>query len=131
MPARLTLLLVVMATLGPGGCPVPIPSNLDSGITGTVLAGPQCPVVGPNSGPECSDKPLVASIVVRSAAGLFVTRFTSDASGQFRVPLVPGSYVLDPQPVSSSGLPRGVPQTVEVEVGQFTEVTIMYDTGIR
>ncbi len=128
---RLTLATVVAATLGLAGCPVPIPSNLDSGIAGTVLAGPQCPVIGPNSGPECDDKPLAATIVVRSAAGVFVTQFTSDADGQFRVPLFPGSYTLEPQPVSPSGLPHGVPQTVEVQAGQFTEVTIEYDTGIR
>jgi hypothetical protein len=116
-----------------GGCPgVLIPSNLDSGITGTVLAGPQCPVIGPNSRPECNDKPLVATIIVRTAdLGLEVTRFTSDANGQFRVPLYPGTYELDPQPVSSTGFPIGHPQTVQVVAGQFTDVTIDYDTGIR
>jgi len=132
--ARLVLVVMSAATFGlAGGCPgVPIPSDLDSGITGTVLAGPQCPVVGPNTGPECEDKPLAATIVVRSADGrTAVTRFTSDANGEFRVPLYPGSYVLDPQPVSPNGLPFGQPQSVEVAAGQFTDVTIQYDTGIR
>ncbi len=131
MNARMALMLVAAGMVGVAGCPVPIPGNLDSGIAGTVLAGPQCPVVGPNSGPECDDKPLAATIVVRSTAGLLVTQFTSDASGEFRVPLFPGTYLLDPQPVSASGLPHGVPQTVTVDAGQFTEVTIEYDTGIR
>jgi hypothetical protein len=128
---RLMLSLVIGVTLGLAGCPTPIPSNLDSGVTGTVLAGPQCPVIGPNSGPECADKPLAAMIVVKSATGLFVTQFMSDADGQFRVPLFPGHYTLDPQPVSPSGVPHGVPETVAVLAGQFTEVTITYDTGIR
>jgi hypothetical protein len=130
MNARLTLLLVGAGTLGLAGCPLPIPSDLDSGITGTVLAGPQCPVVDPNN-PACADKPLAATIIVRTPGGLLVTQFTSDDSGQFHVPLFPGTYTLDPQPVSASGFPRGVPQTVTVEAGQFTEVTIEYDTGIR
>ncbi len=131
MNARLPATAAVVAILGLTGCPAPIPSDLDSGITGTVLAGPQCPVIGPNSGPECNDKPLAATIVVKSAAGVLVTQFTSDADGQFRAPLFPGTYLLDPQPVSPSGLPRGVPQTVQVAAGQFTEITIQYDTGIR
>jgi hypothetical protein len=133
MNARLTLTIavVVAATLGLAGCPLPIPSNLDSGIAGSVLAGPQCPVIGPDSGPECNDKPLAATIAVKSAAGLLVTQFTSDANGQFRVPLFPGTYLLDPVSVSPCGLPRGVPQTVTVAAGRFTDVTIEYDTGIR
>ena len=134
MSARLVLVLLSAAAVGlAGGCPGPaIPSDLDSGITGILLAGPQCPVIGPDSGPECDDKPLAATVVVRSADGRTeVTRFTSAADGEFRVPLYPGSYVLDPQPVSPNGLPFGKPQNVEVAAGQFADVTILYDTGIR
>jgi hypothetical protein len=109
-----------------------IPLDLDSGIAGTILAGPQCPVVGPNTAFDCNDKPLSATVIVRWAAtGWEVTRFTSGADGTFRVPLYPGTYLLDPQPGSPSGLPHAPPQTVEVQPGAFTEVTIDYDTGIR
>ena len=130
MHSRSVVTLIAAATLGLAGCPGPIPSDLDSGVAGIVLAGPQCPVVGPDSGPECDDKPLAATIVVRSA-GFFVTQFTSGVDGRFRVPLFPGHYTLEPQPVSASGFPTGVPQTVTVEGGQFTDVRVMYDTGIR
>ncbi len=109
-----------------------IPSNLDSGITGVVLAGPQCPVIGPNSPPECQDKPLAATIIVRAAdSGLEVTRFQSGEDGTFRVPLFPGAYVLDPQPGSPTGFPHAAPMDVQVQAGEFTSVTIEYDTGIR
>jgi hypothetical protein len=112
------------------GCTVPIPDNLDSGIVGTVLAGPTCPVVRPDY--DCNDRPLSATIIVRSAATkIEVTRFSSDANGNFRVPLYPGTYELDPQPGSPGGLPASSPQTVEVKQGVFTEVAISYDTGIR
>lgn len=136
MSARLWRLALVSAVclpaLGCGNVTLPIPSDLDSGITGIVLAGPTCPVQGPGIGPACDDLPLSATIVVRAAgSGLEVTRFQSDAEGLFRVPLYPGTYQLDPQPVSPSGLPRGTPQTVEVVAAQFTNVTIQYDTGIR
>src|SRR5438067_10912010 len=105
-----TLLILV-------GCSAPVPSNLDSGITGIVQAGPTCPVVRP--GVDCADKPIVATIIVRYAStGLEAARFTSDVDGTFRVPLFPDAYVLDPQPAGYIGTPPS--QSVIVQPGAFT-----------
>ena len=127
LPVVITVVPFVVAA----GCGLgPIPEDLSSGIAGIVLAGPQCPVV--QEGSDCNDKPLATTIIVRSAAtGREVTRFTSDIDGSFRVPLYPGTYELDPQPGSASGLPYASPQTVKVQADAFTDVTILYDTGIR
>jgi len=38
--------------------------------------------------------------------------------------------LLDPQP-GASGFPVSSPQTVVVQSGAFTDLTILYDTGIR
>ncbi len=125
-------LLAALLSAAPGCQDLPIPADLDSGITGAVVAGPQCPVVGPDSGPDCADQPLAATVVVKSAdSRLEVTRFTTGADGRFRVPLYPGQYWLDPLPVSPTGLPLGKPRSVTVVAGQFTEITVQYDTGIR
>lgn len=119
--------LVLHASSGCGT--LPIPPNVDSGISGIVQAGPTCPVVQP--GLDCDDRPIVATIVVRDAAlGLEVTRFTSDSAGMFRAALLPGTYVLDPQP-NDCCIGGASPQTIEVQTGQFTTVVIAYDTGIR
>jgi len=114
-----------------GGCAGAfIPADLDSGISGVVLAGPTCPVETPDS-PECDDQPYVASIVVKTADGRFtVIRFTVGDDGRFRVPLFPGTYLLDPLP-GASGFPVSSPQTVVVQSVTFTDLTISYDTGIR
>lgn len=114
------------------GCVFPfIPTDLSSGITGIVLSGPQCPVVAPGMDDDCADKPYPATIIVKTTNGLFeVTRFTADSNGEFRVPLPPGQYLLDPLP-GSNGFPHASPQTVDVQAEQFTEITILYDTGIR
>jgi len=114
-----------------GGCAGAfIPADLDSGISGVVLAGPTCPVQTPDN-PECDDQPYAASIVVKTADGLFtVTRFTAGDDGRFRVPLFPGTYLLDPLP-GASGFPVSSPQTVVVQSDSFTDLTISYDTGIR
>jgi hypothetical protein len=107
-----------------------IPPGLDSGIEGTMLVGPQCPVVGPGT-TGCEDKPYQGTVSVKTADGLLeVTRFTADADGRFRVPLYPGTYLL--VPISgANGFPHAAEQTVEVNQGVFTEVAISFDTGIR
>jgi len=114
-----------------GGCAGAfIPADLDSGISGVVLAGPTCPVQTPDN-PECDDQPYAASIVVMTADGRFtVTRFAAGDDGRFRVPLFPGTYLLDPLP-GASGFPVSSPQTVVVQSVTFTDLTISYDTGIR
>jgi hypothetical protein len=81
--------------------------------------------------PECDDQPYAATIVVKTANGRFVvTRFTAGIDGAFRVPLFPGTYLLEPLP-GASGFPVSSPQTVVVQSGVFTDLTISYDTGIR
>lgn len=127
------LLVVAVCLPGCGGLPTGDDGTdrLDSGITGTVLAGPQCPVITPDSGPECDDQPFAATVIVRSQDGeRVITQFTAGVDGRFRVELPPGVYQLDPQP-GESGLPFSSTQEVNVEEGAFTELTILYDTGIR
>ncbi|MHC4797273.1 MAG: hypothetical protein ACYTF1_11580 [Planctomycetota bacterium] len=107
-----------------------IPSDLNSGIEGTMMAGPQCPVVGPGT-VGCEDKPYQGTVIVKTANGLLeVTRFMADAAGNFSVPLYPGTYLLQPLPVLN-GFPHASEQTVEVQEGAFTQVDLLFDTGIR
>lgn len=125
-------LMIVLLAITPGcgtfsSTPAPVP---DSGIEGQVLVGPQCPVERPGD-PNCQDKPYQAAVIVKSADGSReIARFTSGSDGRFRVALEPGTYLLDPQS-QTSPFPRGVPQTVTVEAGKYSQVTISYDTGIR
>ena len=102
----------------------------DSGITGQVLAGPQCPVV--MEGSPCPDKPLQATLRIERANGGDGQMVETDGQGLFRVALAPGDYVVKPQSVGDTGFP--VPpgdQAVSVTESRFTEITISYDTGIR
>jgi hypothetical protein len=123
-------LILLLAYLLSGCAGAIIPADLDSGISGVVLAGPTCPVQMPDD-PECDDQPYAATVMVKTANGRFtVTRFTAGSDGHFRVPLFPGTYLLDPLP-DASGFPISSPQTVVVQSGAFTDITISYDTGIR
>lgn len=102
-----------------------------TGIRGVMLAGPQCPVVGPGTGSECDDQPFMGTVIVQTEdASEEITRFTADEDGMFRVPLAAGSYHLVPLP-GENGFPFADEQVVEVTEDSFTEVQIPYDTGIR
>ena len=104
---------------------------MNSGIDGTVLAGPTCPVDRPES--PCPDRPLAdAPIQVTPAGGGNATTVQSDSEGHFRVALAPGEYMVTPLPLNSVGLPApGQAVQVLVQAGELTNVTLTYDTGIR
>ena len=116
------VLILVLAT-----CSLYSPTPRGSGIEGQVLIGPMCPVVV--QGQECPDQPYQATLTVKTADGVQITQFQSDAEGHFRVALVPGEYVLHPE--SPNGIPFANDQSFFVETGSYTKITVLYDSGIR
>jgi len=100
-----------------------------SGVIGQVFIGPTCPNIPP--GLNCPDRPFQTSITVYSHAGRFITRFTTDAEGQFEVALKPGRYVLVPDGAGSLRPPYVAAVEVVVEKKEFTPVIIGYDSGLR
>jgi hypothetical protein len=99
-------------------------------LTGSVVAGPTCPVVTEPPQPGCNARPVNGAVVlVLDSAGAQVARATSAADGSFAIELPPGRYRLVPQPVD--GLMGTAPEQ-EITIGPSSEtVTISYDTGIR
>ncbi|MBM4184386.1 MAG: hypothetical protein FJ207_09180 [Gemmatimonadetes bacterium] len=104
--------------LGPGA---------PQGIDGMVLLGPMCPVVQVDD--PCPDQPYQARIDVLTAGGAFVTSVESNAEGRFRVGLRPGAYVLAPR--SGNPFPTAGEQEALVVEGEYTDVVVSFDTGIR
>lgn len=98
----------------------------DSGIRGTILAGPACP--GPaRLGSACPDRPVRITVEVVQGATVSAT-FTTDDQGRFSVPVPPGTYTLRSK---AGGLPTLRPTTVAVDPGTYAEVVLHADTGIR
>lgn len=106
--------------------PTPTPN---SGIEGTVTEGPMCPGPEQIGNNTCPDKPYQTTITVLGANKKEIAQIQTDANGQFKIALEPGTYVLQPAP--GKPLPRAGDQTVEVIGGQYTQVMIVYDTGMR
>jgi hypothetical protein len=96
-----------------------------SGIRGTIAAGPACPGPARLDSP-CPDRPAAMTVEVVNGTTVAAT-FTSDAAGAFSVSVAPGTYTLR----SKSGLPTLRPTTVVVVDGQYTDVELHADTGIR
>ncbi|MFQ5569848.1 MAG: hypothetical protein ACE5G0_09250 [Rhodothermales bacterium] len=102
---------------------------LDAGLEGRVLAGPQCPVV--IEGRPCPDKPFRATFEVFDNQEERVTTFQSDDDGYFKVSLLPGIYKIIPDASAPIINPRIQVKEVTVQAHHFTQVTLLFDTGIR
>jgi hypothetical protein len=67
--------------------------------------------------------------VVTDNTGAEVARATTDRDGQATIDLPPGDYTITPQ--VESRWPSGAPTTVTVVSGQYVEVSIELESGIR
>jgi hypothetical protein len=96
----------------------------DSGVQGTAIYGPTCPVqrVG---GPSCQ-RPYSGAIVFRG--GDTAATAHSGADGSFRIGLPPGTYTVGTE---GTGPPTVKPFDVVVKPHTFTTITVMFDSGIR
>jgi hypothetical protein len=116
------VLILVLAT-----CSIYNPTPKGNGIEGQVLIGPMCPVV--QQGQECPDQPYRATLTVNTPNGVQIAQIKTDEQGRFKLTLVPGEYILHPE--SPNGIPSAADQPVVVSSGQYTQLTIHYDSGIR
>jgi hypothetical protein len=97
------------------------------GIEGRATLGPSCLVARAED--PCPDKPFQGTLQILDADGGLVTEITTAADGSFVVALAPGEYTV--QGVGGDPFPRAPRVDVTVTAGEFTQVTIPFDTGIR
>ena len=97
------------------------------GIEGRATIGPMCPVVSDDN--ACPDKPYHGTLRIVGADGKQVAELTTAADGSFSLVLPPGEYTI--QGTGEAAYPRAAPVDVSVSPGQFTQILISFDTGIR
>jgi len=104
-------------------------SPIATGIEGIVSVGPihggPSRVGVPDSAPLAN-----AAFEVVNDAGAVTTTFTTDASGQFRIPLAPGRYSIKAQSPKTK-LGHCGPFEVEVTTDGFRKVQWECDSGMR
>lgn len=108
----------------------PTPAN--TGLTGRVLLGPQCPVETVDD--PCDDQPAAGVPVIVSeqlpgeayAAGEEVARTTTGADGTYRVAVAPGAYVV----TADAGMSCEI-MDATVTAGAYATADVPCDTGIR
>ena len=117
----------------PDVSPPMTPAGPPPRVTGTVTAGPVCPVERNPPDPSCAPRPVDGAVIVATDSnGQEVGRATTTADGTFQL-TVPqtGTFVITGLPVP--GL-LGVPDPVAVSLtfpGATQHVDLVYDTGIR
>jgi hypothetical protein len=102
---------------------------IDSGVAGQALLGPTCPVVRIDN--PCPDQPYQTTLIIMTPDGATVMKIETDAEGYFRAPLQPGDYILHPETPDNLPYPRAADQPFTVTAGQYTQLTVEYDSGIR
>lgn len=108
----------------------PSPSN--SGVRGTVLLGPTCPVERIPPDPNCADKPYQTTVQIIAVGSPKSSPFATaktDKEGRYEIMLPPGEYAL--QPVGGSVMPRCETKNVTIKPNVILEVNLSCDTGIR
>lgn len=103
-----------------------------SGIQGTVMLGPLCPVESFPPNKLCANEPYQTQFQVLTASGKNAVKdFGSDVLGQFKVELPPGDYLIF-QGTTTSAYPHcSEIGPITVRAGDFASTTINCDTGIR
>ncbi len=126
LPTLIAPQAVPEATPTASANPVSTP-NVASGVHLTAMAGPTCP--GPQRPGQVCTRPYQGEFVVTNNSGTEVARIMTDQNGKATIDLTPGDYTIALEVAGK--LPRSAPTTVTVLTGQYVEVNIELDTGIR
>lgn len=116
----------------PPTTPVTTAPAATSGVTGTVLFSPVCPVERIPPDPQCAPRPGPASVLLQPTGSGAARSGQAGADGRFSIAAPPGTYVVEATTPSGPG--RGcqsTPAQVTVTAGSFASVMVACDTGIR
>ena len=133
---KVVAFVVVMALAGcaragsPSGSASSPPTGITSGVRGSAVVDIGCPVLQDAS--ACPRVPLRARIsAVLSGAAQPAAVVQTKADGTFEIGLPPGVYELRGDNLSGAPVPSAMPVAVTVRAGEFVQVTVVFDSGVR
>jgi hypothetical protein len=117
----------------PGSSPVVSPDGGPPRVTGTISAGPVCPVQLSPPVPQCMPRPVAGAVIVATnASGQEVGRATSAADGSYQLILSETRTVLlTAQPVAGLVRPPAPVSVTSTFPSEVERIDLEYDTGIR
>jgi len=122
MPSILVALVLTLALSACAGASEPA-----GGISGTVTAGPTCPVETANS--PCPPGVWTGTVRATASDGTDYEAET-DAQGRYRISVPPGIYEVIPV-LNGPGPPSASPTSVVVTADATSALDLQVDTGIR
>jgi hypothetical protein len=132
--AVLLSLAVACGSPGSAGGTRPSIAGGPSSITGTVTAGPVCPVEHNPPASGCAPRAIAgATIVVSDSSGTRIASATTAPDGSYLLPVGrAGAFTVSGEPVTGlMGLPKPVSVTLSSAAGMTATADLEYDTGIR
>jgi hypothetical protein len=130
---RHIVLPVLLLAVFSSGCVTAVTTDtvLEYPVTGTVTAGPTCPVGDRALPPGCDDEPVGgAYLLILDQSGGTFGEVVADSDGEFSLNLPAGRYTLVPQPMEGL-MGTAPPQDFDAGPGLSANLAVGYDTGIR
>lgn len=123
--------MTIAPTAMPATAPVstPSPAVERAGLMVVATIGPTC--AGPQREGQVCTAPYEGEFVVTRADGSEVARFSTGADGRAVVDLPPGSYTVSAKAGAGRPFRSGGSVNVTVVAGQYVEVAVELDTGLR
>ena len=103
------------------------PAAATSGIRITAKIGPTCP--GPQRPGQVCEAPYQGEFIITTSSGTEAAHTTTNKDGQATVDLPPGQYTVTPK--IEGRLPSGAPVDATVPPGQYVDVNVELDSGMR
>lgn len=114
-----------------GDSNTPAPTG-KSGIRGTVLLGPTCPLERIPPDPKCADKLYQTNLELTTVDGTrVVATFASDSEGTFSVDVTPGAYTIRSVTETNVHPYCSTHEAIQVTANKYTNAEVSCDTGIR
>jgi hypothetical protein len=76
-----------------------------------------------------SQEPYQATLIIFNGAMEEITRFETESDGTFVFDIAPGVYYL--HPYSANPYPIATDYQFSVVAGEYTEINVVYDSGVR
>lgn len=121
---------VTTSTPAAGPSPQPTAELIPAGSSGirlTATVGPTCP--GPERPGQVCTQPYEGWFVITDSTGAEAARTITNAEGQAVIDLPPGAYTITPK--IEGRFPSGAPVNATVIAGQYVDVALELDSGIR